>query len=205
MPRRKKARRSQAPRSATGSRNRPRTPLQYLRHAREYPIVECWINEDWADPHALIQIIIAREQPDGDLAFGVYLIDTGCLGLKQTLCNVGVSRQKYTNEIVKPIAENQPLEHCSPELAHQIIYQAIDYAAQFGFRPDKDFRDSRRILELRGRFEETAELEFGLDGRPFYFAGPYDRGDVILRKLDRAVGRGNYDFVLPADLFDDSD
>ncbi len=203
MARRKKVRHSLAPRKDSVQGEKPRTPPQHLRMARDYPIVECLINVDWADPRVLTQIIIAREQPDGGFTFGVYLVDKGCLGLKQTFCNAGYSRQEYQNEIVKNVAENQALERCSPKLAHQIIYQAIDYAAQFGFRPDKDFRDSRRVLEPRGGLDEDSELEFGVDGQPYFVAGPYDRVEAIIRKLDRTAGRDNYFFVVPTDLFSD--
>jgi hypothetical protein len=163
--------------------------------------MECLISEDWDDPRSLTQIIVAREQFDGDIAFGVYLVDKGCLGLKQTYCNAGYSRREYSNEVVKQVASSQTLERCSPELAHQIIYQAIDYAARFGFRPDKDFRDSRRVLEPRGRLAEDVEIEFGVDGKPYFVAGPYDRVDAIIRKLERTAGRDNYYFVVPADSF----
>lgn len=196
MPRRKKARRSQIVKSPFRVEPSSRSPRQHLRHARDYPIDECLINEDWADPYALVQVVVARRQPDGDIAFGVYLIDKGCLGLKQTFCNVGFSRKKYRDEVVGRLEENQALESCSPELAHQIIYQAIDYATRWGFKPHKDFRDTRRILVPRGVYEEEHEIEFGLDGQPFYFSGPYDKVDIIRRKLDRTAGQGNYRFIV---------
>jgi len=196
MPRRKKARRSQVARSPSRVEFSSRTPRQHVRHARDYPIDECWITEDWADPYALVQVIIARQQPDGDIVFGVYLLDKGCLGLKNTFCNAGFSRKKYRDEVVGHVAETQVPEICSPELAHQIIYQAIDYATRWGFKPQKHFRDSRQVLAPRGAYEEEHEIEFGLEGQPFFFAGPYDKVDVICRKLDRTAGQGNYRFVV---------
>ncbi len=210
MPRRKKARRSQIARSPARLDPSSRTPRQHVRHAREYPIHECWINEDWAEPHALVQVIISRQQPNGDIAFGVYLLDKGCLGLKNTICNAGFSPKRVRDEVVKDVAETQVLENCSPELAHQIIYQAIDYAAQWGFKPQKDFRDSRHILAPRGTYEEEHEIEFGFEGQPFFFSGPYDNVDAIRRKLDRTAGQGNYHFMvrmeeLPPPDFPDED
>lgn len=201
MARRKKVRHRLASRKQSVKSVQHRSPVQHLRNARQYPIMECLISEDWDDPRSLTQIIVAREQFDGDIAFGVYLVDKGCLGLKQTYCNAGYSRREYSNEVVKQVASSQTLERCSPELAHQIIYQAIDYAARFGFRPDKDFRDSRRVLEPRGRLAEDVEIEFGVDGKPYFVAGPYDRVDAIIRKLERTAGRDNYYFVVPADSF----
>jgi hypothetical protein len=205
MARRKKVRHSLSSKNSSIKPVRGKTPIQHLRNAREYPIMECLISEDWDDPRRLTQIIVAREQPDGQITFGVYLVDKGCLGLKQTYCNVRYSRREYSNEIVKQVASTQALERCSPELAHQIIYQAIEYAAQFGFQPDKDFRDSCRVLEPRGRLKEDAVLEFGVDGKPYFVAGPRDRVHAIIRKLDRTVGRDNYHFIIPMDFPGDLD
>ncbi|MFQ5434215.1 MAG: hypothetical protein ACE5FD_04995, partial [Anaerolineae bacterium] len=46
----------------------------------------------------------------------------------------------------------------------------------------------------------------GEDGQPFFFAGPYDNADAVMRKLNRAVGEGNYHFfapIGPPDFFED--
>jgi len=40
-------------------------------------------------------------------------------------------------------------------------------------------------------------LEFGKDGKPFFIAGHDDNIDFIVRKLERAVGEGNFHFLLP--------
>jgi hypothetical protein len=196
MPRRKKAR------SSSGHSSN-RSPRQHVRHARDYPICECWINDDWAEPTVLNQIIVARQQPDGDIVFGVYLVDKACLGLKNTFCDAGFARPRYRNEVVGQVASSQDIRQCPPQLAHQVIYGAIDYAAQFGFKPQGDFRDSQYILAPRGTYEEEHEIEFGVDGRPFFVAGPYDNSAAIIRKLERTAGPDNYDYV--AFLEDGSD
>jgi len=207
MPRRKKARRGQVD-ELSPSAGRKLTPRQHVRNARNYPIYECWINKGWNSPQELTQIIIARQQPDKRITFGVYLVDKGCLGLKNTFCNAGLSRGEYKRDVVGHIKRSEPMEKCSLELAHQIIYQAIDYAAQFGFKPQKDFRDSRHVLAPRGTYKEEVEIEFGMDGQPFFFAGPYDNVDAIIRKLERTAGAGNYHYIVPVgapppDFFDD--
>jgi hypothetical protein len=193
MPRRKKARSSSTHLSS-------RSPRQHVRHARDYPIYECWISDDWAEPRELTQIIVARQQPDGDIVFGVYLVDKACHGLKNSFCNAGFSPAQYRKEVVGQVASSQDLHQCPPQLVHQVIYQAIDYAAQFGFKPQRDFRDSQYILAPRGTYEEEYEIEFGVDGRPLFVSGPYDNSAAIVRKLERTAGPGNHDYVvLPKD------
>src|SRR5204863_3420959 len=179
-----------------------------IRHARTFPLVECLISAEWQkDEPGLVQILMARQQPDGDICFGVYLIDTYCLGLKNTFANAGLSRSRYINELHNRIFRaGKPVE-CSIELAHQMIYQAIEYAEQFGFEPQKDFTLSQYLLAPRGELEEPYNLTFGKDGKPLFIAGPYDNVARILRQLDKTAGPGNYDYVavLGGDPFDDDD
>jgi hypothetical protein len=176
-------------------------PRAIIRHARSFPIAECWIARGWEDDAApgagLVQVLLARAQPDGALAFGVYMVDRYCLGLKETFCNAGISQAEYEGRVRAGITASQPLEPCAPELAHQLIYQSIDYAARFGFRPHRDFADSQFLLEPRGTFEEAYAIPFGRDGKPFFVAGPHDNVPAILARLEKAAGPGNYDYLVP--------
>src|SRR5579872_4881664 len=61
-----------------------------LRRARKYPILECLISSDWEkEQPGLVEILVARQQPDGDVCFGFYLVDKLCLGLKNSLAHAG--------------------------------------------------------------------------------------------------------------------
>jgi hypothetical protein len=174
------------------------SPRALIRKAREYPILECLINDNWDtdDAEGFAQMVIARQQPDGDIVFGVYLVDMYCLGLKSTYCNAGFSPARYRSEIASKVIREARPKQAQPELVHQILYQAIDYAAQYGFKPDKDFKLSRYLLEERGVLEEPYKLTFGRDGKPFFIAGPYDNVDVIMRKLERNAGPDNYEYMI---------
>ena len=63
------------------------SPKKKILQARGYPIHECRINPSW-QKKGLATILISRRQPDGNLAFGIFLVDIFCLGLKNTFCNV---------------------------------------------------------------------------------------------------------------------
>jgi hypothetical protein len=186
----------------------PSTPQAIIRRARSYPLYECLISDNWNkhDDIGLVQVLLARQQPDGDICFGVYLIDKFCLGLKNTFAEANFPRSRYQNEIRKTIFSEQKPEKCPIELAHQMIYQAIDYAAQFGFEPQKDFALSQYLLLPRGELEEPYDLTFGKDGKPFFVAGPRDNVDRIMRQLEKTAGPGNYHYLLPIDNpFDEDD
>lgn len=169
------------------------------RKAREFPILECMIASDWQDDDemaGLVQVVVARKLPTGALVTGVYLVDIFCLGLKDTFYDANVSVGEYRDGLLKTLDSMMPMEKCKPELAHQLIYQAIDYAAQFGFKPNRDFRVSQYILEERGKLPEPHDIKFGRNGKPFFVQGPHDNVRAIIAQLERAAGQGNYDTLI---------
>lgn len=171
------------------------SPKAIIRRARSYPIVECQISADWQSDMGLVQVLIARQQPDGDLCFGSYLVDKLCLGVKDTYANASFSRSRYQKEVVGGISRRVKLVGCAPELAHQMVYGAIDFAARFGFEPHKDFALTQYILAPRGELAEPYQLAFGRGGKPFFISGPYDNTERIIRQLEKTAGPGNFDYL----------
>ena len=78
-----------------------------------------------------------------------------------------------------------------------MIYESIDYAKQFGFQPQSDFKLTQYMLEPRGELEETYKLKFGQNGKPLFIAGPHDDAKKIIKQLEETAGAGNYDYVAP--------
>jgi hypothetical protein len=178
------------------------SPQAIIHRSRAFPVLECWINADWQeDSLGLVQILLARQQPDGNICFGTYLVDKLCLGLKSTFANAGFSRTRYLNEVRNTIFRQMEPQECPIELANQMVYASIDYAAQFGFEPDKDFALSQYVLPPRGELEEPYQLTFGRDGKPFFVAGPYDNSARILKQLEKTAGPGNYHYLTPISGF----
>ena len=174
-----------------------------LRRSRDFPLFECLISADWQEENSpgLVQIILARQQPDGDVCYGVYLIDKYLLGLKNTFANAGISRTRYVEDVRDRISARAAMTKCPLELAHQMIYEAIEYAAHYGFEPEKDYVVSQLLLAPRGTLEEPYHLTFGKNGKPFFVAGPHDNSQRILRQLEKTAGPGNYDFFAPLSGF----
>jgi hypothetical protein len=179
----------------------PSSPQAILRRARTYPLYECLISDNWnkKDNMGLVEVLVARQQPDGNICFGVYLVDTFCLGLKNTFANADFSRSRYQSEVRNKIFRAGKPVTCSIELAQQMIYQSIEYAEQFGFEPEKDFAVSQYLLAPRGELEEPYQLTFGKDGKPFFIAGPNDNVARVLRQLEKTAGPGHYDYLVPID------
>lgn len=171
------------------------SPKKKLRQARRFPIHECLINPSWRE-QGLATILVSRRQPDEHLAFGVFLVDIFCLGLKNTFANVDFSESRYVREVVGRVYEQQESEPCASGLAHQIIYGAIAYAKQFGFKPNKDFRLSQHVLDAAESIGPS-DIEFGKDGKPLFISGPDDNVQKILHQLQATAGEGQYHYLYP--------
>jgi hypothetical protein len=87
---------------------------------------------------------------------------------------------------------DEPAVQVPLALGRQVVYGAIGYARELGFEPHADFGRAAGYL---GAWDGECELTFGRDGKPMYISGPDDDGEKIVRKLDRRLGGGNYDFV----------
>ena len=171
------------------------TALGYLRQARDYPIDHCWVGEGW-EKNGVAVVVVSRRQPNGNIIFGNYMVDCYCLGLKNTFFNADIPAGLFQRDVMsKVFREMSPVE-ISPALAHEIIYGGIEYAAQFGFRPQRDFKRSQHVLDLPETHPRTGTVEFGRDGKPFYVQGPYDNVEAILRQLERTAGKDNYHYVM---------
>ncbi|RKY10625.1 MAG: hypothetical protein DRP56_00500 [Planctomycetota bacterium] len=173
------------------------SPKKKVLMARTFPFYECLINPSWKE-EGLVTILISRRQPDNHLAFGVFLVDTYCLGLKNTFCNADLALSSYKRDLLdKAYPEEKPIE-CPIPLAHHIICGGIAFAEQFGFKPNKDFKQSRYILDDKANVEPCEGIEFGKDGKPFFISGPDDNVEHIMRQLASKAGDGNFDYVVKA-------
>lgn len=187
LKRRKRIRKERAP--------KPISPRQYLHHARNYPIEGCWTQKGW-EQSGLAVVVVARRQPNGNIAFGCYLVDYYCLGIKDAYCNADIPPGIFHRQYLPKMLSGSPVE-ISPALAHELIYGSIEYAARFGFRPHRDFDLARHILDTPETHPRSGTVEFGKNGKPFYISGPYDNPDPIIRQLIRTAGEGNFNFLIP--------
>ena len=149
--------------------------------ARRWPVYECLINPSWEE-RGLGNISLSRQQPDGNFVFGSYLVDTFCLGLKDTFCNANFTLSKY-EELKSRIYRDEEHVDCP-------------IASKLGFKPQKDFKMSKYVLEEQNKIEEGRAIEFGKDGKPFFIAGPNDNAELIIKKLEEKIGEGNFYFIM---------
>ena len=192
----KKRKQKRARERSSGGTSLGDNPKSVIRLAGAFPIRECFCalslhNETLG----LGPLLIARDVPDGRIAFGVFLVDRYCLGVKNAFCNV-LPLAEYERKLKRGMLEQEPSEPIAVEAFHQIIYGAVDYARRYGFEPHKGFALASHLLDPRDRIPPGEPVEFGRNGMPLFINGPDDDVESVLATLDRTAGEGNYHFLL---------
>ena len=152
-------------------------PRALIQRSAEFPLSQCAINADW-QAQGLATIFVVRHLPNQKFIFGSYLVDTLCLGLKDTFCNANLPAQTIHSMFSSVPMQMEPIEY---EDARSLILGGIAYARKLGFEPNTDWKDSQHIVEPERPF--SAKFEFGMAGKPMYVTGPHDDPVEILSKL----------------------
>ena len=66
------------------------------------------------------------------------------------------------------------LRSIDPSTARAIVEGSASYAASFGLPPHNDYRTGKILWGEIPVGEVPDDIEFGLNGKPLYIAGPYD-------------------------------
>jgi hypothetical protein len=144
----------------------------------------------------LIQLCVARRSAKGEVAAGVFLVDLGCLGVKNAYASIFATEGSYRRDLLTQLKANQTLMACDLNLAAKVVDEGVKYAQSLGFRPNKDIKQALMVMGTAYPEECAVHIPLGRDGKPFFINGPYDDVDRIRRILDKNVGPGNYDFLL---------
>ncbi len=175
------------------------SPENYIRQkARNLPIFECLINEGWEE-EKMANIVIARSHTNGNITLCFYLVDLGCLGVKDSFYRFNIDLEEY-HEILDKYSGRLLMVETLYNLVHNIIYGAVEYAEDYGFYPCKDFTSvTRYMLEEDTDDIELIELDFGDDdGNPLYINTGFEskaRENQILNLLEKNTGEGHFTYL----------
>lgn len=169
-----------------------------IQSAREFPIYGCWVMAGWEE-QGITPVVVARQQEADRIMFGVYMVDLYCLGIKDAFTRADYSLNRFERDLPKYLGDDP--EPCSVELAHEIIYGALEYAEKLGFQPHPDFKNQMAdlILDPPDAHPRNNHVTFGKDGKPLFISGPYDdeyKINMVLSTLKRTRGEGNFDYVI---------
>jgi hypothetical protein len=179
------------------------------------PVVECWVSPGWDDgltvdghpdwprgtapgegASGLVGVVVARDAGRSRVSVCGWLVDVYCLGVKN---DIGPEERHLSSmpeflhgffDVFGRRPVGAPLD-----LAQHLVLGAVEYARGLGFEPasESDFAETRGQL---GPWEGPSAIGFGRNGKPFYVAGPYDDARRVIKRLEKSVGRGNFEFLL---------
>ncbi len=179
----------------------PKSDRTKLTESGDWPLLECLVSETWQDPVAIMQLMITRRSPKGEIAIGVFLIDLGCLGVKDAFGRIVPSRRAYRRE-VKRLSTHQEMVRIDLDLAAKIIQEAIAYARELGFEPHRDYHQAKQVIGDAHPENCDTLIPLGKDGKPYYVSGPYDDVGRIMRTLRRNLKPDEFHYIIgdPGDV-----
>lgn len=181
------------------------SPERFLREkARSMQIGKCYITPEWED-RGNADVIVSRKRSDGNLAVGMFLVDTFCMGVKDALYNTDMSPEEF-NDMVRHMEEEAGLEEISYNEAHNLIYGSIAFAEEGGIEPTKSFNLASYILEEDTDDIPLIEYEYGKDGKHFLVIYGNQIEKQALNQLHITLGEGNFNYIYDlGEQFDDGE
>ena len=135
------------------------------QRARSLEIGTCYISEDMTECGEG-HVIVTRRHTGGRISVAIYLVDTYCLGVKDSFF-----RLRLEEEELEEMLDSAPnLRECSYNEAHNWVYGAIAWAEEAGIEPDKSFAVTQYMLEEDTDDIPLIEYEFGRAGKHLLMA-----------------------------------
>ncbi|RYY98047.1 MAG: hypothetical protein EOO11_09155 [Chitinophagaceae bacterium] len=181
------------------------SPKKYIQtKARSLPVNKCLVNFDWQET-GMVSLTVMRRHVNGRLTGAFYVVDLLCTGVKRTFEFFNADEQEVTERLPYFGTETTEIEY---NLAHNIVYAGVEFAAEFGIAPHPDFSLTKYILEPDTDAVPVIEIEVGdrEDGLPHLIEfRPGEFADA-LSKLKKNAGEGNFYYsVLPVPGDDDEE
>jgi hypothetical protein len=146
-------------------------------------------------------VVVARKHSNGNITFCTFMVDLLCLGVKDSFYHFNVSVDQYY-DFKETIAAKMGMINIDYALAHNIVLEGADFAAEFGFKPCKEYESITQFMLEEDTDEiDLIEIECGKNGDPFYMQGPYEddaKAMKIIAQLEKTAGSGNYGFSTEA-------
>jgi hypothetical protein len=134
-------------------------------------------------------LVLARQESEGWLVFGVYLVDVYCLGVKNAFWRPGIRQD--LDELIRRVDMSQKTVPIEPACLVKIVTGAVEYARSFGFPPHPDYHHASMLFEGIDPSTCPKEFTFGKDGKPFYMRGPNEslaQAELIVSRVVAAGG-----------------
>lgn len=190
-------------------------PITYLKtgNARKLPVFECLLPKDWEEIKKF-PVIFSRKHVNGNVTFISVLVDLLCTGVKDVLFFVNEPESLY-REILDTYREELMLdfEPVSYELIHNVIFESVAFADEYGIAPHEDFRYAEMILNEDSDDFPRIEVPLGEGGKAqLYLNFDDERAPYFERQILKYGEAGSYEIIrndfdpfLDEDDFDEED
>ena len=172
-----------------------------LEDAAAAPILHCCTMANlWTG--GIGQVLLSRQMENGDVAFGAFLVDVYCLGVKNAMSDI-LPRTVYDRKVYARMAERGEVVRLRPECGRKLVEGAVRYALDLGFSPHRDYQAAKLIFGGISAEACPEQFVYGKDGKPLSIAGPFDnhvRCEQILRTLEKRCGPEGYHYLVPVDF-----
>jgi hypothetical protein len=172
-------------------------PARVLR-AAQAPIQYCMLTGALFDA-GIGTLILARGATSDQLAFGSFLLDVFCLGIKDVMFE---SRDSDEFDTYVAVADaGSPLVPLDPSDARKLLRDLAVWSQSIGFPPHRDFAAVERLFGDVSADESEADFAFGHDGKPLYIPGPFESATVIRRRIEhlrKHLGDDGFEFETAA-------
>ncbi len=182
------------------------SPERYLREkARQLPIYKCYKGTTFVEDREMA-IVVIRQHTGGTFTVGAFMLDCWCVGVKDALGCFSISKGDLDRLIETFENGVDKWEEVDYVEAHNWVYGAVDWAADAGISPCKDFALARFVLEEDDDRVELREYEFGKDGEYYLLANDTQELNKYLPTLKKTLGEGNFATeICQDDDYDDLD
>ena len=171
------------------------SPERLIRErGRSLEIYECLMDKESMKKDGESPIIVTRKHKGDKYTSAFYLVDSYCTGVKDTFYRVRLDEDEY-KDLMRHMRRGCNLEKVDYVEAHNWIFGAIEFAAEAGIDPHKDFAVTKWLLE--DDEEDTIpiiEYDFGKDGKHFLFTHSQTEANKYLPALRANLGN-DFTFV----------
>jgi hypothetical protein len=158
-------------------------PARVLR-AAQAPIRYCLLTESLFET-GMGTLILARGATPHHLAFGAFLLDVFCLGIKDVTFE-SLESDEF-DRYVDVTDAGSPLASVDPSDARKLLRDLASWSQSIGFPPHRDFAPVERLFGDVSADASEMDFQFGSDGKPLYIPGPFDSATLIRRRMEQLL------------------
>jgi hypothetical protein len=160
---------------ATDSRESVMAPNMAQKRAakanRRTPIQHCLLCGE-PSGSGMATLILTRGTTSYNLTLAGFLIDTWCLGVKDTFFRA-IGAESF-DDLVAKMEATGPVADVDPAYARKLLREITTWAASNGVAPHRGFAALEKLFGDVDADACSATFEFGRDGKPTYISGPHD-------------------------------